>query len=74
MTVDADGFAEGARPLCPFCSKAWSAKMMDMFAEAGVTTGYYGDPERIEAVINITCDGCERPIYRKEISIGAYGG
>lgn len=66
--LDDDGFAAGARPLCPFCSKPWSARMMRLFEECSINTGYYGDPEDVDVTINITCDGCERLIYRKEIS------
>lgn len=70
--LDEDGFAKGSRPLCPFCSRPWSAKMMDLFEQCSVSTGYYGDPEEIEGVIDITCGGCERTIYRKEVELPAY--
>lgn len=43
-----------------------------------VETGYYGDPESVHLheKIDITCENCERVIYRKEIhkSSGTYGG
>lgn len=65
--LDEDGFAVGARPLCPFCSKTWSAKMMDLFTQCEISTGYYGDIEGVEVIIDITCDGCDRLIYRKEV-------
>lgn len=66
--VDEDGFAVGARPLCPFCSKPWTAKMMDMFETCAITIGYYGDPEDVHITIDIKCDGCDRVIYRKEVT------
>lgn len=66
--LDDDGFAVGARPLCPFCSKAWSARMMNLFADCEVSTGYYGDVEGVDVTIDISCDGCDRLIYRKEVS------
>lgn len=65
--LDGEGFAKGARPLCPFCSKPWSAKMMGQMVECDVSIGYYGDPDGVTAHIDIECDGCERPIYRKEV-------
>ena len=71
VDVDGDGFAKGARPLCPFCSKPWSAHMMDQAVEASAEEGYYGGIESISAVIDIHCDGCARLIYRKEVQ--AYG-
>jgi hypothetical protein len=72
VEVDDAGFAVGARPLCPFCSKPWGDGMMDLFERCHVATGYYGDPEDIEATIDITCDGCNRTIYRKEVTVSAY--
>ena len=65
--LDDEGFAVGARPLCPFCSRAWSARMMEMFAEASALSGYYGEPSGVELVIDISCDSCDRLIYRKEV-------
>ena len=65
--LDAEGFAVGARPLCPFCSKAWSDSMieaLDLQASAGCDTCGYGG--YIEGRIDITCSGCGRLIYRKE--------
>jgi hypothetical protein len=65
--IDADGFAVGSRPLCPFCSKPWTAEMMQMLEACSVNLGYYGDPESVDLTIDITCDGCARLIYRKEV-------
>ena len=66
--LDHSGFNVEARPLCPFCSKAWSDTMIERFAECSLEIGYYDDVERVDVTIDITCDGCERLIYRKEIS------
>ncbi len=67
--LDDEGFAVGSRPLCPFCSKPWSACMMGRFENSKLDTGYYGDVYGVETTIDITCDGCERLIYRKEVEI-----
>lgn len=61
--VDADGFAKGARPLCPFCSKPWSAAMMHT-SEEGYSYESCGEQT---VTLDIVCDGCERLIYRKEV-------
>lgn len=67
--LDEEGFAVGARPLCPFCSKPWSAKMMGQFHDTQIENGYYGDVDGVKATIDITCDGCTRLIYRKEVEV-----
>lgn len=70
--VDESGFNVAARPLCPFCSKPWSVEMMGMFEECSVVRGYYGDFEGVDITIDISCDGCERLIYRKEVTQSGY--
>lgn len=67
--VDESGFNIAGRPLCPFCSQPWTARMMHMLDECAIQSGYYGDIEGVDLTIDITCDGCERLIYRKEISV-----
>lgn len=67
--LDASGFNAASRPLCPFCSKPWGDAMVDRFAECSLEFGYYDDVERVDLTIDITCDGCERLIYRKEMAI-----
>jgi hypothetical protein len=57
------------RPLCPFCSAPWSDDMvsvMDLSSSGGgcETCGY---GEEVRATVDITCDECERLIYRKEV-------
>lgn len=65
--TDAEGFAPGARPICPFCSKRWTAHMMRMYEDCEIEEGYYGGVDGVTLTVNITCDGCERLIYRKEV-------
>ena len=64
-----DGFAPGARPLCAFCNAPWTDGMVSVLHRTGVETDYYGDPEyvQLQAKIDITCESCNRLIYRKEI-------
>jgi hypothetical protein len=62
--LDADGFAKGARPLCPFCSKPWTGRMMDL--EYGAAQYYESCGCESYGTLDITCDGCNRLIYRKE--------
>lgn len=55
------------RPLCPFCSKPWSDDMVrvyDVVTSAGCETCGYGST--VEATIDITCNSCNRLIYRKQ--------
>ncbi len=55
------------KPLCPFCSKPWSDEMvrvLHLYASEGCSTCGHGS--EISGVVDITCDGCNRLIYRKE--------
>lgn len=69
--VDADGFAKGARPICVFCNAPWTSGMMAIYAEAEEEGDYYGGSYvvGVECCIDITCENCERLIYRKEYSV-----
>jgi|HubBroStandDraft_2_1064218.scaffolds.fasta_scaffold00063_36 hypothetical protein len=63
-----DGFAPGARPLCPFCSAPWDDNMIrvyDIDASHGEGSYDFG-PEAQRATIDIKCSSCKRLIYRKE--------
>lgn len=67
--VDEHGFNVAARPLCPFCSKPWGDRMLELLDLSVTNDGYYpGDQDYTVAMtIDIECDGCERLIYRKEV-------
>lgn len=67
---DVDGFAPGARPICVYCNKPWSDDMISVMNMTEVENGYYpGDIDGVDVdtKIDITCDGCKRLIYRKEV-------
>jgi len=63
MSEPLDGFALGARPLYVFCSKPWSDEMMHVEEECR----NYESGGWATATLTITCDGCDRLIYQKEI-------
>lgn len=63
-----EGFAPGARPICVFCSAPWSDEMIkveDIDASHGHGSYDIG-PENQRATVDITCDTCNKLIYRKE--------
>lgn len=63
-----DGFAPGARPICVFCSAPWSDTMIKVFdidALHGCDSYDFG-PYDQKATVDITCDSCQKLIYRKE--------
>lgn len=57
-------------PLCVWCSAPWDDDMVKVFANTKAETGYYGELEGIDVVVNIdiTCSKCKRLVYRKEVS------
>lgn len=64
--VDETGFNAAARPLCPFCSARWTDKMMDVYIEEGDGGCPTCGPDPATVTIDITCEACDRLIYRKE--------
>ena len=68
MSKKTTGFADGARPICVFCSAPWDDAMIrvyDVDARHGEGSYDFG-PEHERATIDISCSSCERLIYRKE--------
>lgn len=65
---EVNGFADGARILCPFCSAPWTEAMIKIYdIDARHGEGSYDmGPEDQQATIDITCENCDRLIYRKE--------
>lgn len=66
--TDRHGFALGGRPICPFCSAAWTDEMVRVFdidASHGYGSYDFG-PEDQRATVDITCSTCNRLIYRRE--------
>lgn len=68
MGREVDGFARGARPICVFCSKPWTAEMIVVFdIDASHGEGSYDfGPYDQQATVEITCSSCDRLIYRKK--------
>lgn len=61
MEKEIEGFAPGARPLCPFCSAPWTDDMIvieDNFYSYDSGAGC--NPE-----LEIKCSSCHRLIYKK---------
>lgn len=62
--VDPHGFNAERRPLCPFCSKPFGDDMIEAYY--GASGGYESSGPEPYGHVDITCDGCNRLIYRKE--------
>lgn len=74
-----DGFADGARPKCVFCSSPWTDDMIVLLHDTEVERGWYDgdiDGVRVRALMDINCSSCKRLIYQKEIvkTTSPYGG
>lgn len=67
--ADKDGFNAAGRPLCPFCSKPWTADMVSLLAEASTYGCPSGGYDLVgTATLKIACDGCGRLLYSREVS------
>lgn len=73
MSGKIDGFALGARPLCAFCNAPWTDAMVKVLATSEVET-YFDAVESVEtkATVDIKCEACKRPIFRKEMHGNTY--
>lgn len=68
------GFQPGARPICVFCNAPWTDEMIrvyDVDARHGEGSYDFGAEDQ-QATIDITCESCERLIYRKEYRADPY--
>lgn len=76
MKMVIDGFAENARPKCVFCNAPWSDGMIKIMAASETSIGYYDAVDGVTTtiLIDITCNGCKRTIYRKECIKDTYAG
>jgi len=54
-------------PLCVWCKAPWDDDMLKVYCEADVTFGDYGSVDGIETTIDVTCNSCNRLVYRKHI-------
>lgn len=57
-------------PLCIWCSKPWSEEMVQVLIRSEIEEGYYGGVDSCDTTVNIdvVCDGCDRLVYRKEVT------
>lgn len=58
-----DGWAKN--PLCPFCNAEWTNEMVDIYVTA--SAGYESMGPDASGSIKITCGGCKRLVYQKDI-------